>query len=99
MAFGKKNTGSKDGNKKNPDSCRVTGLFGTKKDNLYVGQARVEDLKNLAEVMKKSKESGMALFLYYNEGAKAKEPVFTLYAAPSQDRKGDIKESSDGDIF
>lgn len=105
MAFGKfakkggfKKAGFKKGGfkkggtaKKNGfDNTNITGLWATKKDNLFVGT--VNELDDLIALVKKAKaaEKGITFFLWYN-GDDSYAP-FNLVGNVAQDRPDGIKE-------
>lgn len=67
-------------------SSRLTGLFKSKKQGLWVGTARPEDIEGLITKIKEAKKAGRGLtfFLWKNEG---EGPVFSLNCDVAQEFK------------
>ena len=90
--FGKKGGAAK---KNGFDNTNITGLWATKKDNLFVGT--VNELDDLIVLVKKAKaaEKGITFFLWYN-GDDSYAP-FNLVGNVAQDRPDGIKEEEGED--
>ena len=81
----------KGGKSKNPfNNTTITGLFATKRDNLFVGT--VQDLDALVALVKKARvaEKGITFFLWANDSDDY--APFNLVANVAQDRPDGIKE-------
>ena len=70
-------------------ALRLTGLFSGKKQGLFSGRLRAEDMENLKGLIEEALASGQALsfFLWENQVTSPKTPQFSLTAnisAPSQ---------------
>lgn len=77
---------------------RVTGLFKTKRQGLYVGKMRAEEIKGLRVLLKKAADESkeIAVFMYKNDAEDGK-PLFSLKADINEPFKG--KKSAANDDF
>ncbi len=86
MAFNKR---------KDKDSkyVRLTGMWESKKEGLFTGRLRAEDIDKLSEKVEEAKEAGVPLvfFLWQNEKDSRKDPDFTLQVALGEEEEGGRK--------
>ena len=69
----------------NSNSVRLTGLFAGKKEGLFTGRLRSEDIENLMNLLGEAQEAQkeVAVFLWENQG----RPEFSLTAGIAQEFK------------
>jgi hypothetical protein len=82
-------SGNGNGGKREYTSVRLTGLFGTKKPGLYVGNARAEEIEQLVEKCNAALDAdkGLTFFLFKNKDRDS-EMAFSLSADVQTDFKG-----------
>lgn len=68
---------------KQSDNIRITGLWKSqKRDGLYSGKLRSEDIEALVEMLQNA-DDGVMFFLWLNEKRNRRDSDFTLKAAPA----------------
>jgi len=104
MAFGKKFNGNFGGAKKgfkkgftkksNPfDNTNITGLWGTKRDGLWVGTAN--ELDGIIALVKKAKADGQGITFFLWQNTKSDSPVFNLVANVARDNPNAIQSEDE----
>ena len=69
---------------------RLTGMWPTKKDGLFTGKMRTEDIGKLIEKADEAEKDGQQLvfFLWENDKKTRKDPEFTLQVAIAEEQEG-----------
>lgn len=69
---------------------RLTGMWPTKKDGLFTGKMRTEDIDKLIEKAEEAEKNDKQLvfFLWENDKKERKDPEFTLQMAIAEEQEG-----------
>ena len=85
MAYGRGGYGNKGGNKKGK-GVRVTGLFKTKRQGLYVGGINDEKLAELIALIKQAKAADKEITVFMWKSKFSDGPLFSLTMDLAQDK-------------
>jgi len=85
--------------RKNRDNkfLRLTGLWPSKRDGLFSGKLRAQDVEKLQEKIEEADGKDLVFFLWENEKESRKDPEFTLQVAVSDSDGGSRRSRRDRD--